>query len=342
MTGKSIASVIIPAASVLVSAALGMFLQKAVLGRLRRAAERTSAAWDDVLTRSLRGLIFLWALLAGAAAALKYLRLRPGIDKPLTQALTILAILSVTHLASRLSVGYVSLGLSRTTGFPISLLQNLTAVLVYVLGLLVILDYLKISVTPLITALGVGGLAVALALQDTLSNLFAGIHVLASRKVRSGDYVKLESGEEGYVRDINWRNTAIEVLAGNLIIVPNNKLASAIVTNFDLPASELAVLVDVGVAYDTDLRRCEEVIVDVAKDIMSSVPGGVADFTPFVRFHTFGDSAILCTVILRAGRFVDRFLIKHEFVKSLRERFAREGIEIPFPIRTVQIQKTGG
>ncbi len=342
MPGRSIVVVIIPAGIVLVSAALGIFLQKAVFGRLRRAAERSSAAWDDVLTRSLRGLIFLWVLLAGAAAALKYLRLRPGIDKPLTQALTILTILSVTHLASRLSVGYVSLALSRATGFPISLLRNLTAVLVYVLGLLVVLDYLKISVTPLITALGVGGLAVALALQDTLSNLFAGIHVLASRKVRSGDYVKLESGEEGYVRDITWRNTTIEVLAGNLIIVPNNKLASAIVTNFDLPASDSAVLIDVGVAYDTDLKRCEEVIVDVAKDIMSRVPGGVAGFTPFVRFHTFGDFAILCTVILRASRFVDRFLIKHEFVKSLRERFAREGIEIPFPIRTVQIQRTGG
>lgn len=341
MPGKSIVAVIIPAGIVLVSAALGLFLQKALLGRLRRTAERSTAAWDDVLTRSLRGLIFLWALLAGAAAALKYVRLRPGIDKPLTQVLTILAILSVTHLASRLSAGYVSLALSRVAGFPISLLRNMTAVLAYILGLLVVLDYLKISVTPLITALGVGGLAVALALQDTLSNLFAGIHVLASRKVRSGDYVKLESGEEGYVRDITWRNTTIEVLAGNLIIVPNNKLASAIVTNFDLPASDSAVLVDVGVAYDTDLKRCEEVIVDVAKDIMSRVPGGVADFTPFVRFHTFGDFAILCTVILRAGRFVDRFLIKHEFVKSLRERFAREGIEIPFPIRTVQIQKTG-
>jgi len=110
-------------------------------------------------------------------------------------------------------------------------------------------------------------------------------------------------------------------------------------TNFDLPASDSAVLVEVGVAYKTDLRRCEEVIVDVARNIMARVPGGVAEFTPFVRFHTFGDFAIQCTVILRGGRFVDRYLIKHEFVKDLHERFAREGIEIPFPIRTVQIQR---
>lgn len=342
MPGKPLASIILPAGIVLASGALGMFLQKVVFGRLRRAAERSSAAWDDILTRSLRGLIVLWTILIGATAALKYIRLRPGIDKPLTQALTILAILSVTHFLSRLSVGYVALGLCRVSGFPISLLRNLTAVLVYALGLLVILDYLKVSVTPLITALGVGGLAVALALQDTLSNLFAGIHILATRKVRTGDYVKLESGEEGYVRDITWRNTAIEALAGNLIIVPNGKLASAIVTNFDLPASDSAVLIEIGVAYKTDLRQCEEVIVDVAKGIMARVPGGVGDFTPFVRFHTFGDFAIQGTVILRGGRFVDRFLIKHEFVKELHERFAREGIEIPFPVRTVQIQRSEG
>ncbi len=277
-----------------------------------------------------------------AATAEKSLRLRPGLDRPLVQALTILAILSVTHFLSRLSVGYISLSLSRVSGVPNTLPRNLAAVLVYALGVLVALGYLKISVTPLITALGVGGLAVALALQDTLSNLFAGLHILATRKVRSGDYVKLQSGEEGYVRDITWRNTTIEVLAGDLVIVPNGKLAAAIVTNFDLPASDSAILVDVGVAYRTDLRHCEKVIVEVAKEIMSRVPGGVADFTPFVRFHTFGDFAIQGTVILRGSRFVDRFLIKHEFVKDLHERFGREGIEIPFPVRTVQFRGTEG
>jgi len=342
MAGKSLVSVVIPAGIVLASAALGMFFQRAVYGRLRRAAERSSAAWDDVLARSLKGLIFLWTVLAGAAAAEKYLRLRPALDKPLSQALTILAILSVTHFLGRLTAGYVALGLSRASGFPISLLRNLSAVLVYALGLLIVLDYLKISVAPLLTALGVGGLAVALALQDTLANLFAGLHILATRKVRSGDYVKLESGEEGYVRDITWRNTTIEVLAGDLVIVPNSKLASAIVTNFDLPAKDSAVLVEFGVAYKTDLRKCEEVVVDVAKAVMSQVPGGVKDFVPFVRFHSFGDFAVQGTVILRGRRFVDRFLIKHEFVKELHERFAQEGIEIPFPVRTVQIQMKGG
>jgi small-conductance mechanosensitive channel len=340
MFGKPLASTLIPLGIVFLSAALGIFLQKIVLVRLRRKAEKSAASWDDILTRSLRGLLFLWALLIGLAAALKAAPLKPGLTRTLGQALTILAIFSATHFLARMAGGTIVLGLGRITGFPVSIFPTLTGFVVYGLGLLIILDYLKISITPLITALGVGGLAVALALQDTLSNLFSGLHILATRKIRPGDYVKLESGLEGYVRDITWRNTTIEALAGNLIIVPNNKLATGILTNFDLPASDSAVLIDFGVAYKTDLRRCEEVIVDVAKDIMARVPGGVPTFAPFVRFHTFGDFAIQGTIILRGSRFVDRYLIKHEFVKSLHERFAREGIEIPFPVRTVQLQKT--
>jgi small-conductance mechanosensitive channel len=336
MFGKPLASTLVPLGIVVASGVLGMFLQKVVLARLRRKAEKSAASWDDILTRSLRGLIFLWALLVGLAVALKTAPLNPGLARTLGQALTILAIISATHFLARIAGGAIVLGLGRITGFPVSIFPTLTAFVVYGLGLLIILDYLKISITPLITALGVGGLAVALALQDTLSNLFAGLHILATRKVRPGDYVKLGSGEEGYVRDITWRNTTIEALAGNLIIVPNSKLGTGSLTNFDLPASDSAVLVDFGVAYKTDLRRCEEVVLEVAK---ARVPGGVPTFTPFVRFHTFGDFAIQGTIILRGGRFVDRYLIKHELVKSLHERFAREGIEIPFPVRTVLLPK---
>jgi small-conductance mechanosensitive channel len=86
----------------------------------------------------------------------------------------------------------------------------------------------------------VGGLAVALALQDTLSNLFAGLHIIASKKLLPGDYFLLDSGEEGYVQDVNWRNTFIRTLRNNMIVVPNARLASAILTNYYQPSSEMA------------------------------------------------------------------------------------------------------
>lgn len=183
-----------------------------------------------------------------------------------------------------------------------------------------------------------GGLAVALALQDTLANLFAGIHILASRKVQPGDFIRLDSGEEGYVVDINWRNTTIRQLPNNMVMVPNARLAGAILVNYHRPVEEMSVLVQVGVAYDSDLEQVERVTIDVARDVLREVEGGVPGFDPFIRFHTFGDFSVDFTVILRAREFTDQYLITHEFVKRLHRRYRAEEIEIPFPIRTVELR----
>lgn len=152
-----------------------------------------------------------------------------------------------------------------------------------------------------------------------------------------GDYIKLDSGIEGYVVDIGWRATRVRDLPHNLIIIPNGKLSQAVVTNYDLPEKELAVLVQVGVAYGSDLDKVERVTVDVAKETLREVPGGISTFSPFIRFHTFGDSSINFTVILRGKEFVDQYVLKHEFIKRLHARYRKEGIEIPFPQRVVHM-----
>jgi small-conductance mechanosensitive channel len=199
----------------------------------------------------------------------------------------------------------------------------------------VVLNGVGLSITPMLTALGVGGLAVALALQEPLANFFAGLFITLAGQIRVGDYVKLDSGQEGYVLDFSWRSTRLRMLANNLVIVPNAKLAQAIVVNHHLPSADLAVLVEVGVDYASDLRRVERVVMGVGREVMAEVAGGVAEFEPFIRYHTFADSSINFTVILRAKEFVDQYLIKHEFVKRLHTRFNDEGIVIPFPIRTI-------
>jgi small-conductance mechanosensitive channel len=125
------------------------------------------------------------------------------------------------------------------------------------------------------------------------------------------------------------------MLANNLILVPNAKLAQAIVVNHHLPSQDLAVLVDVGVDYASDLGHVERVVMEVGREVMAEVAGAVPEFEPFIRYHTFGDSSINFTVILRVKEFVDQYLVKHEFVKRLHTRFNQEGIVIPFPIRTI-------
>jgi small-conductance mechanosensitive channel len=220
-----------------------------------------------------------------------------------------------------------------------SLTRNIAWALIAVLGFLVILNGLGLSITPMLTALGVGGLAVALALQEPLANFFAGLFITLAGQIRVGDYVKLESGQEGYIVDFSWRSTRLRMLANNLVVVPNSKLAQAIVVNHHLPTPDLAVLVEVGVDYSSHLGHVERVVSDIGRSVMQEVTGAVPGFEPFIRYHTFADSSINFTVILRAREFVDQYLIKHEFIKRLHARFDQEGIVIPFPIRTLVQQQ---
>jgi small-conductance mechanosensitive channel len=318
-------------------ALLGWGFQKVVLSRLRKSSLRTGAFIGSALASSLQGWIILWTALAGLAVALSYVAL-PAQTLALFQK-----ILSLTFISSgviflvRFLMRIIGHFAGRVSGVPTGIFKTIIAVLFYILGGLIILDHLGISITPVITALGVGGLAVALALQDTLANLFAGIHILVTKMVRPGDYIQLESGQEGYVQDITWRNTTVRALANNLIIIPNSKLSATILTNFYLPDKETAVLFQVGVSYNSDLGKVEETTVAVAREIMAEIPGGVQEFTPLIRFHTFGDSGIQFTVVLRAHEFVNQYLLKHEFVKRLLERYRKEGIEIPYPVRTVYL-----
>ncbi|MCP5104829.1 MAG: mechanosensitive ion channel family protein, partial [bacterium] len=216
-----------------------------------------------------------------------------------------------------------------------SIFKNAVKIFILGIGVLIILQTMGISVTPIITTLGVGGLAVALALQDTLANLFAGFHIVGTKRVKPKDYIKLDSGVEGYVVDVNWRDTVLRQLPNNYVIIPNSRLSSAIVVNFYRPRKEMNVLVEVGVDYTSDLEHVERVTLEVANDVIRNVPGADKKFSPFMRYHTFGDSSINFTAYLRCEEFFDKFLVQHEFVKRLKKRYDREGINIPFPIRTV-------
>ena len=118
-----------------------------------------------------------------------------------------------------------------------------------------------------------------------------------------------------------------------MTIVLNSKLASALTMNFNMPGKELAVLVEVGVGYSSDLEKVGMVTIEVARDVGKTVQGGMPDFEPFIRYHTLGDFSINFTVILRGKEFTGQYLIKHEFVKRLFSRYNKEGISIPFPCK---------
>lgn len=220
------------------------------------------------------------------------------------------------------------------------LIKTIVKIAVLFLGVLIILDSLGVSITPILASLGVGGLAVGLALKDTLDNYFSGFYLLVDRPIRIGDFVRLESGEEGYVDSIGWRSTRIRMLDNKTVIFPNKILSSSRIINYDYPSPEVAVLVEVGVDYASDLRKVEMLTIETADEIQTTIEGAVKKFKPFIRYHTFAESSINFTVILRVENFVASYLIKHEFIKRLHENYCSNNIVIPFPIRTLYMSNT--
>jgi small-conductance mechanosensitive channel len=329
----------VPAAWLAAGILVGLVVERVVLSRLKAWSERSGWGYDSILIGGVRGVAFFWCLMLGVFFASQSLGLRTEWQAMVSKALVVALMFSLTVAIARVSGGLLA-HLAKRSGGAVasSIITHLVAVAIYILGFLVILDSLGVQVTPVLTALGVGGLAVALALQDTLSNLFAGLQLVASKQVHIGDFVRLDSGDEGVVVDLTWRYTTIRTLPGNLIIVPNAKLSSAIVTNFTSPSPTQPVVVPVGVAYGSDLEHVERVAIEVAKEIQATVAGAVRDFQPVVRFSGFGDSSVNFNLILRAATFQDQFLMRHEVIKRLHARFNAAGIEIPFPIRTVHLK----
>ncbi|MCX6573868.1 MAG: mechanosensitive ion channel, partial [Candidatus Aminicenantes bacterium] len=160
---------------------LGVVVQWLLVRKLHRLAKSTVTFWDDVLIESLKGIIVLWFCLLGLAVILKLVPLKPEILIPVRRGLGVLGIVSAVIFFSRLARKVIYFYIDRIVDVPTILFKNFATVIIYLLGFLVTLDYVGVSITPLVTALGVSGVGFALAMQDTLSNLFAGLSILMSR-----------------------------------------------------------------------------------------------------------------------------------------------------------------
>ena len=239
--------------------AMGRVFASIVMSKVPRWLAGRHPSVADSAARIVRRRLPWWFLLVGVWLAAGYWPLTPEVQLLVGRTVFVVGALSVTLAAAAIARQSVDVyGAMLAPALPVSsLTRNVAWALTAVLGLLVVLNGVGLSITPMLTALGVGGLAVALALQEPLANFFAGLFITLAGQIRVGDYVKLDSGQEGYVVDFSWRSTRLRMLANNLVIVPNAKLAQAIVVNHHLPSQDLAVLVDVGVDYASDLRQVE-------------------------------------------------------------------------------------
>ncbi len=211
-----------------------------------------------------------------------------------------------------------------------------------ILATIIVLENLGIHLTAIWTTLGVGSVAVALALQETLSNVFAGLYLLADRPLNPGDYVKVDSGFEGYVLQVGWRATSIRTLLNTVVFVPNSILAKATLTNYSMPDERIAISIKVGVAYGTDPVKVEAALLEVAKEAgQDQLEGFLALPEPNVRLIPgFGDSSLDFTLNVSVRRFVDQYFVQSELRKRIIDRFTKDGIDMPFPTRTLLLDQS--
>lgn len=330
---------ILPIVFLLAGLLAGIIGEKFLFKKLKVFVSNTKIPGSEILFSSLHRMTFIWFALAGFSAAILSAPIKPDIANLLQKSITVIVLYSVTLVLARLSAGFVNVFTHRTEGVSASLLSNIAKVSVIVLGSLILLQTVGVEITPVVTTLGISGLAVGLALKDTLENLFSGFYLIISKQVRTGDYVKLADNHEGYVIDISWRNTTIRELSNNVIIVPNSKLASAIFINYHLPVKEITLTLNVGVDYESDLEHVEKVTVQVAKEVMQEIAPQLIANEPYIRFHKFGDFSIDFTLYMRVNEFFDQRIGRHLFIKKLHKRYQEEGIKIPFPARELYMQE---
>jgi small-conductance mechanosensitive channel len=311
-----------------------------VMAALKRWAKKTATTLDDEFVALLnRALKPAW-ILGLLAISMNLLPLADKLVRVMNRV-TYLAILGVAlFYGAKICQLALNYWLSRRTAEeewrePV---RFLTKVIFAGIGTMILLDNLGISLTAVWTTLGVGSVAIALALQDTLSNFFAGVYIRLDSPVRLGDYVKLDSSNEGFVDQIGWRSTRIRTLPNNIVVVPNSKLATAIITNYTMPEPAMSLLVSISVSYESDPEQVEKILVEEALRAAKTVDGLLSDPAPFVRFIPgFGASSLDFTLICRVSTYVDQYLAQHELRKQILKRFRAEGIQIPFPQQDVHL-----
>ncbi|MDA8753144.1 mechanosensitive ion channel family protein [Candidatus Marinimicrobia bacterium] len=292
---------------------------------------------DDILLNSLESQVVLWSFLFSLFLVFRDIPIKDEYSTFILIVIKILLIASVTHALAKLILGLFELWSKKQEGgFPsTTIFTNIVKITIYVIGLLIILDSVNISIAPMLTALGVGGLAVSLALKDTLSDVFAGLHILLSKKVQPGDFVSLDSGEMGYIQNITWRNTKMLERTNNILHIPNTKLSSAIVKNYDSGDPSFSVKVFMGVDYNSDLEQVERVALEEANKLHSDMEETNKLSQPSFKFRGFGESSIDFAIYFRGNKYGDQNPIIHQFIKNIHKRFKKEKIQIPFPIRTI-------
>jgi small-conductance mechanosensitive channel len=329
----------------LIGIVAALVFHKLIFPLIVRFTHRTPTDLDSRLVKSVRwpttlGFVVLGAYLA-FTVPLDLTESQQSQVDTVGQALGVMIVITVVVglLSSAIDWYLASLATSATRVVDLRLLpliRRVGGVIIYAIGGLLLMDVLGINISPLIAGLGLGGLAVALAIQPTLANLFAGTYVMTEGVIATGDYIQLENGLKGYVVEVGWRSTRIRDWRNNLVVVPNSKFAETIITNFQQPTHAVNVYFECGTSYDSDLYRVEEICLEVMDTIVDSHPMAIKEYGKYFAFDNFGDSNVNFWLFVQATDRWGSFVVQSDMMKLLHKRFQEEGIVINYPVRTLQ------
>lgn len=319
--------------------AVVLLVLAAVAARLARAAAARWLAHPPAVSLPIACAVFI-----GGALLVPEFGLPGRLGHWVEAALDVGFVLACAIVVSRVAVAAVTAYATHNPSLSpaLGVARVSVRLLVAALAVIMALESLNVPVAPLVTTLGVGSLAVALALQETLANFFAGLYLLADRPVRTGDYIKLHDGEEGYVEAIGWRSSRLRTQKNNTVIVPNQKLSQAILTNFNLPTSSVGMTVSLTVAHGADLDAVEACLGAALALATTEVPELAAGSKPVARLVDLTDSGQLWSCFLQVRDIDAQGVAGHEIRKRLVTRLGHEGIALGVPERIVRGRRDEG
>ncbi|MEO0145143.1 MAG: mechanosensitive ion channel domain-containing protein [candidate division WOR-3 bacterium] len=277
------------------------------------------------LSKTLKKFGIIIFLLIGLVIAHPYLQIEERIKIITEKSIEFLMIFSIFVSISYFTNQAIENYFKKLEFVPsISIFKNFISFIIIITGFLFALHNVGVKVTTLLTGFGIASLPIVLALQPTLVNIFSGFQVILSKQLKIGNYIKLSTGEEGYVIDINWRNTIIKKLDNNLIIIPNSKLADSIIINYSLPEKFFYISIPININYNGDLEKVEKITIEIAKNVLKNF--GITDFEPYITIENFTNSSLSFDVILKVNEFSQQSKLKDKFLREIYKKFKEEGI----------------
>ena len=310
---------------------------------LPKLTAKTKTTIDDEILKKVGRPLTWIAMLTGLRFVIGQIRLKESYSVTLEGIFLTLIIVFASFLIyhiidSLIVIAFSEFGRKAKMKVDLSLIQFFESIMkiVIVIGaFLVILSTWGIKIGPLLTGLGIAGLAIAFALQSTLSNVFGGISMLLDKSVRVGDLIQLEDGTSGKISMINLRSTKLTTFDNELIIVPNAKLAESNIQNIALPEPVTRVVVPFGVAYGSDIAKVKKLVIGEIRKIKHMVKHPA----PHVKFIEMADSALNFKAYFYIDSFNNKLGSLEEANTLIYNVLNKAKIEIPFPQLDVHSKK---